>query len=70
MDEPITSPTPQPPPARSPSTGDLGPSSRASARTPSPCAVADTMRRVHAALRAGTPPSYEALLAFGTPEPR
>jgi hypothetical protein len=41
------------------------------ARSASPCPlVADTMRRVHAALRAGAPPSYEALLAFGTPETR
>jgi hypothetical protein len=32
--------------------------------------VADTMRRVHAALRAGAPPSYEALLAFGIPGSR
>jgi hypothetical protein len=70
MNEPITQPTPQPPLALSPSDGGVGPSSRAPARTSSPCAVADTMRRVHAALRAGAPPSYEALLAFGTPEPR
>jgi hypothetical protein len=33
-----------------------------------PSPVAETMRRVHAALRAGHPPSYEALLAFGLPE--
>ncbi len=34
---------------------------------PAPCPVADTMRRVQAELRAGSPPSFEALLAFGAP---
>jgi len=34
---------------------------------PAPCPVADTMRRVQAQLRAGSPPSFEALLAFGAP---
>jgi hypothetical protein len=29
--------------------------------------VAEVMRRIQAALREGTPPSYEALLAFGEP---
>ncbi|MCC5950118.1 MAG: hypothetical protein JJT89_16835 [Nitriliruptoraceae bacterium] len=33
-------------------------------------AVAATMRRVHAQLAAGAPPSFEALLAFGVPATR
>jgi hypothetical protein len=66
MDELMTSPISLP----SAPAGDGGTSSAAPGRAPSPCAVADTMRRVQAALRAGAPPSYEALLAFGTPEPR
>ncbi len=49
-------------PARGDTGGDAPP------RSPLPCPmVAETMRRVQAALRAGAPPSYEALLAFGTP---
>lgn len=34
-----------------------------------PCPVADTMRRVHDDLRRGAAPSFEALLAYGVPEP-
>ncbi|MBW3620908.1 MAG: hypothetical protein KY461_11730 [Actinobacteria bacterium] len=33
------------------------------------CPVADTMRRVHAELRAGRAPSFEAMLAYGVPAP-
>jgi hypothetical protein len=33
-----------------------------------PPAVAATMRRVHAELRAGGAPSFEALLAYGEPQ--
>lgn len=51
---------------RPPACGDRPP---APTPTAMPAAVADTMRRVHAALRAGQPPSYEALLAYGLPEP-
>jgi hypothetical protein len=68
MDEHLAAPT-----ARPPSASDAvqaGTRRVAAARTPAPWPVADTMRRVHAALRDGAPPSYEALLAFGTPEPR
>lgn len=32
-----------------------------------PCPVAETMRHVHALLRAGTAPSLESLLAYGVP---
>lgn len=58
--------------AATPATSRRGPSGNdVVGRSSTPCPmVADTMRRVHAALRAGTPPSYEALLAFGTPDPR
>ncbi len=35
----------------------------------SPCPVAETMRRVHDQLRRGTAPSFEALLAYGVPDP-
>lgn len=35
----------------------------------SACPVADTMRRVHAELRAGRAPSFEAMLAYGVPAP-
>lgn len=53
-------------PARGGTGGDTG--GDAPARSPLPCPmVAETMRRVQTALRAGAPPSYEALLAFGTP---
>lgn len=33
------------------------------------CPVAETMRRVHEQLRAGRAPSFEAMLAYGVPEP-
>lgn len=32
------------------------------------CPVAEKMERVHAALRAGRAPSFEAMLAYGVPE--
>lgn len=35
----------------------------------SPCPVAETMRRVHDQLRRGAAPSFEAMLAYGVPEP-
>jgi hypothetical protein len=63
MDEPS-----MPPPAAPSASPAAGAATATPARSPSPCPVADTMRRVHAALRAGAPPSYESLLAFGIPE--
>lgn len=38
-----------------------------SASTPTPCPVADTMRRVQDQLRRGAAPSFESMLAYGEP---
>jgi hypothetical protein len=38
--------------------------------TGTPCPVAETMLRVQAMLRHGTPPSFEALFAYGEPSVR